>query len=117
MGREEWLGEMFEGAGLETGSRAGRELKELVIILKQLAILLVPLSTTPERYEDTYQGWRTSPSNKVLDITKETKRQSCQHCVALSCPPTLRSHSRPACTAQSYAFTFFNLSTFPSDQL
>ena len=32
--REEWLGEKFEGPGLETGRRADKELRELVIVLK-----------------------------------------------------------------------------------
>lgn len=32
--REERLGGTFEGAGLETGRRAGRELRELVIVCK-----------------------------------------------------------------------------------
>jgi hypothetical protein len=32
--REEWLADIFEGAGLETGRRPGRELRELVTVLK-----------------------------------------------------------------------------------
>lgn len=37
--RGEWLGRMFEGAGLEIERRAGRELGELVAAVKYLAIL------------------------------------------------------------------------------
>ena len=32
--REEWLEEMFEGAGLKTGERVVRELRELVNVPK-----------------------------------------------------------------------------------
>ena len=32
--REEWLGETSEEAGLETGRRAGGELREMVIVVK-----------------------------------------------------------------------------------
>lgn len=32
--KEEWLGESLEGTGLETGRRAGRELRKLVIVCK-----------------------------------------------------------------------------------
>ena len=33
--REEWLGEKFEGPGLETGRRADKELRELVTVCKK----------------------------------------------------------------------------------
>jgi hypothetical protein len=66
------LGETFEGDDLETGRRAGRELRELVTGLKSLAILLGPCSTSSEGCKDTYQGLRTLPFSKGLDITQET---------------------------------------------
>lgn len=33
--REEWLGEIFEVAGLETGRRAGWEFRELVAVCRK----------------------------------------------------------------------------------
>ena len=50
----------------------GSELRELVTGLKSLAILLGPCSTSSEGCKDTYQGLRTLPFSKGLDITQET---------------------------------------------
>lgn len=53
------MGETFEGAGLETGKRAGRELRELVTVLKH------PLQVVPNMGQGRMEGLLSSALEKA----------------------------------------------------